>query len=291
MRTVTRALGLFVALAVLAPLVARADVSYERLLRAGSEPQNWLTYSGSYASQRHSALREIRPSNATNLELKWVLQAQSLESFETTPLVVDGVMYLTEAPDTAVALDPATGRIFWRYQHNPAASARPCCGRVNRGLAILGERLFMATLDDKLIALDVTTGQPVWQKSIADPAVGYAMTLAPLVVKNKVIVGVAGGEYGIRGFISRRSTRPPARAWRFTTIPAPGEPGADSWKGGADSWRHGGASVWLTGSYDPSSISPTGASAIRGRIGTRRSGPATTCIPTASSRSMPTQAS
>ena len=140
MRTITRALGLFVALTVLAPLVARADVSYERLLRAGSEPQNWLTYSGSYTSQRHSALREIKPSNAANLELKWVFQAQSLESFETTPLVVDGVMYLTEAPDTAVALDPATGRIFWRYQHNPAASARPCCGRVNRGLAILGER-------------------------------------------------------------------------------------------------------------------------------------------------------
>jgi alcohol dehydrogenase (cytochrome c) len=251
MRTITRALGLVVALAVLAPLAARADVSYERLLRAGSEPQNWLTYSGSYTSQRHSALREIKPTNAANLELKWVFQAQSLESFETTPLVVDGVMYLTEAPDTAVALDPATGRIFWRYQYNPAASARPCCGRVNRGLAILGERLFMATLDDKLIALDATTGQPVWQKSVADPAVGYAMTLAPLIVKNKVIVGVAGGEYGIRGFIAAFDAATGEEAWRFYTIPAPGEPGADSWKGGGDSWQHGGASVWLTGSYDP----------------------------------------
>src|SRR3954452_4026121 len=153
MRTIAPALAPLVALCVLAPLVARADVSYERLLHASSEPQSWLTYSGGYASQRHSALREIKPSNAANLELKWVFQAQSLESFETTPLVVDGVMYLTEAPDTAVALDPATGRIFWRYQHNPAATARPCCGRVNRGLAMLGDRLYMATIDDKLIAL------------------------------------------------------------------------------------------------------------------------------------------
>jgi alcohol dehydrogenase (cytochrome c) len=239
------------ALALLAPLVARADVTSERLLHATSEPQNWLTYSGSYASQRHSALREIKPGNAANLELKWVFQAQSLENFETTPLVVDGVMYLTEAPDTAVALDAATGRIFWRYQYNPAASVRPCCGRVNRGLAILGERLFMATLDDKLIALDATTGQPVWQKSIADPAIGYAMTLAPLVVKNKVIVGVAGGEYGIRGFIAAFDAATGDEAWRFYTIPAPGEPGSETWKDAGDAWQHGGASVWLTGSYDP----------------------------------------
>src|SRR4029079_295393 len=201
MRPMTRALGPF-ALAVLAPLVARADVSYERLLRAGSEPQNWLTYSGSYASQRHSTLREIKPSNAASLELKWVFQAQSLESFETTPLVVDGVMFLTEAPDTAVALDAATGPPYWRYQHNPSTDARPCCGRVNRGLAILGDKVFMATIDAKLIALDAKTGQPAWQVNVADAAKGYAMTLAPLAVKDKIIVGVAGGEYGIRGFIA-----------------------------------------------------------------------------------------
>jgi alcohol dehydrogenase (cytochrome c) len=230
---------------------ARADVPFERLLNAAAEPHNWLTYSGTYASQRHTALAQIRPNNVSELELKWVYQAQSLESFETTPLVVDGVMYLTEAPNTAVAVDAATGRPFWRYQYNPSADARPCCGRVNRGLAILGQTLYMATIDSKLIAIDAVTGQPLWQKTIADAAAGYAMTLAPLVVKDKIIVGVAGGEYGIRGFIAAHDARTGEELWRFYTIPAPGEPGSETWEDGGDAWEHGGASVWLTGSYDP----------------------------------------
>jgi alcohol dehydrogenase (cytochrome c) len=239
------------AAACLAASAAPAQVTFERLLRAAAEPHNWLTYSGTYASQRHTTLTQIRPSNVADLELKWVFQAQSLESFETTPLVVDGVMYLTEAPNTAVALDAKTGRLFWRYQHNPSADARPCCGRVNRGLAILDHTLFMATIDAKLIAIDAITGQPLWQKSVADPTAGYAMTLAPLVVKDKVIVGVAGGEYGIRGFIAAHDAATGEEAWRFYTIPAPGEPGFETWADGGDAWQHGGASVWLTGSYDP----------------------------------------
>ena len=239
------------ALLVMAPLRLGAEVTYERLLDAAAEPHNWLSYSGSYASQRHSPLREIRPDNVGGLELKWVFQAQSFESFETTPLVVDGVMYLTEAPNTAVALDARTGRVFWRYAYDPSSEARPCCGRVNRGLGILGETLFMATIDAKLIAIDAVTGRPVWQRAIADPSLGYAMTLAPLVVKDKVIVGVAGGEYGIRGFISAYDAGTGEEAWRFYTIPAPGEPGFETWEEGGDAWQHGGASVWLTGSYDP----------------------------------------
>jgi alcohol dehydrogenase (cytochrome c) len=195
-------------------------------------------------------LRQVRPANVTELELKWVHQAQSLESFETTPLVVDGIMYLTEAPNTAVALDAATGRHFWRYQYDPSTDSRPCCGRVNRGLAILGDKVFMATIDAKLIAIDATNGQPVWTKTIADPAEGYAMTLAPLAIKDKIIVGVAGGEYGIRGFISAYAAETGEEAWRFYTIPAPGEAGFETWEDGGDAWQHGGASVWLTGSYD-----------------------------------------
>jgi alcohol dehydrogenase (cytochrome c) len=238
--------------AALGAVTVQAQVTFERLLNAGAEPHNWLTYSGTYASQRHTALTQIRPSNVGELELKWVYQAQSLESFETSPLVVDGVMYLTEAPNTAVAVDARTGRPFWRYQYNPSPDARPCCGRVNRGLAMLGNTLFMATIDSKLIALDAITGQVLWQKTIADASAGYAMTLAPLVVKDKVIVGVAGGEYGIRGFIAAHDAATGDEEWRFYTIPAPGEPGFETWADGGDAWEHGGASVWLTGSYDAS---------------------------------------
>jgi len=234
-----------------APLVASAQVTPERLENAASEPHNWLTYSGTYMSQRYSELDQITTRNVDKLELKWVFQAQSLEAFEASPLVVDGIMYLTEAPNTVYALDPATGRTFWRYQHDPHTDARPCCGRVNRGVAISGNTLFMATIDAKLIALDATTGGVLWQNDVADPALGYAMTLAPLAIKDKVIVGVAGGEYGIRGFIAAYDVATGAEAWRFYTIPGPGEPGHETWQGGGDAWMHGGASIWLTGSYDP----------------------------------------
>ena len=232
------------------PLGANAQVTTERLVDAVAEPHNWLTYSGTYASQRHTSLSQIRRSNIEELELKWVFQAQSLESFETTPLVVDGIMYITEAPNTALALDAVSGRVFWRYQYDPSLDARPCCGRVNRGLAILGNMLFMATLDARLIAIDATTGRPVWQTTVADPKLGYAMSLAPLIVKDKVIVGVAGGEFGIRGFIAAFDATTGSEVWRFYTIPGPGEPGHETWEGGGDAWEHGGASVWLTGSYD-----------------------------------------
>ncbi|MYF71030.1 MAG: PQQ-dependent dehydrogenase, methanol/ethanol family [Proteobacteria bacterium] len=238
-------------LLLLAPLGLQAQVSFERLLNADEEPHNWLTYSGTYASTRYSLLDRITPANVDELELKWVFQAQSLEKFEATPLVVDGIMYLTEAPNTAVALDAAGGRVFWDYRHNPSTLSRPCCGRVNRGLAMLGNTLFMATIDARLIAIDAINGQPVWTTAVADPGAGYAMTLAPLVVKDKVIVGVAGGEYGIRGFISAYDAETGEEAWKFYTIPGPGEPGHETWEGDTDAWQHGGASVWLTGSYDP----------------------------------------
>src|SRR5580658_617386 len=226
-----------------------AQVSSDRLLHTDREPQNWLTYSGGYSSQRYSLLDQINPQNARNLELKWVFQAHSLEKFEATPLVVDGVMYFTEAPDHVFAVDAKTGRIFWDYEYRPLPEARVCCGSVNRGLAILGDTLFMGTIDGRLIALDAKSGRPVWNVEVGDPKLGYAITHAPLVVKDKVIVGVAGGEYGIRGFIAAYDAHTGKEAWRFYTIPGKGDPGNETWKG--DSWQHGGASVWVTGSYDP----------------------------------------
>src|SRR5215471_6114197 len=229
----------------------RAQVPYDRILRAGQEPQNWLTYSGNYNSQRYSTLAQITPENVKNLELQWIFQVRSLEKFEATPIVVDGVMYTVEAPNNIIALDAATGRVFWTYSYTPAQTARPCCGRVNRGLAILGETLFMATIDARLIAVDAKNGSELWNVAVAKPESGYAMTLAPLVVKDKVIVGTAGGEYGIRGFIAGYDAKPGKEAWRCYTIPGPGEPGHETWPGNSDSWQHGGASVWVTGSYDP----------------------------------------
>src|SRR6202040_2214300 len=135
------------------------QVTFNRILNATKEPQNWLTYSGTELSQRHSLLTQIPPANVKNLELQWVFQARSLEKFEATPLVVDGVLYTVQAPNDVVAMDAVTGRVFWVSEYAPSALARPCCGRVNRGVAILGETLFMATIDARLIALDAKTGR------------------------------------------------------------------------------------------------------------------------------------
>jgi alcohol dehydrogenase (cytochrome c) len=228
---------------------AGGQVTQERLLHADREPQNWLTYSGTYAGQRYSLLDQIAPQNAKNLELKWVFQARSLEKFEATPLVVDGVMYLTEAPNHVYALDALTGREFWDYDYHPSRDARPCCGSVNRGLAILGDTLFLGSLDAHLVAIDARNGRPLWNIEVGDPKLGYTITHAPLVVKDKVLVGVAGGEYGIRGFIAAYDAATGKEAWKFYTIPGPGERGHESWSG--DSWQHGGAPAWLSGSYDP----------------------------------------
>ena len=249
--TITRRALLPLLLVPLIPYALFAQVSSERLLRAAAEPQNWLTYSGSYLSQRYSQLKQVTAANVKDLEMKWVFQAQSLQSFSATPLVVDGVMYLTQAPNDVVALDAKTGRIFWTY-HYAANAGRLCCrGLVNRGVAILGDTLFMATVDAHLVAIDAKNGRPLWNTKVAEATDNYGMTLAPLVIKDKVIVGVAGGEFGIRGFIAAYEAKTGKEAWRFYTIPGPGEPGHDTWPQHGDAWEHGGAPVWVTGSYDP----------------------------------------
>ena len=147
-----------------------------------------------------------------------------------------------------MALDAVTGRVFWLYRHRPADNARVCCGANNRGVAILDDKVFMGTLDARLIAIDATNGRPIWNIEVADPGQAYSITMAPLVVKDKVIVGVGGGEYGIRGFVAAYDAETGEEAWRFYTIPGPGEPGHETWED--DDWEHGGASVWITGSYD-----------------------------------------
>ncbi len=229
--------------------VLSAQVTFDRLVNSAKEPQNWLTYSGNMMSQRYSPLDQITPQNVKNMELKWIFQARSLEKFEATPLVVDGIMYTVQAPNDVVALDPVTGRVFWMYSYAPSPLSRPCCGRVNRGVAVVGDTLFMGTIDAHLLAIDAKNGKPLWNTTVAKPEAGYAITHAPLVIKDKVIVGVAGGEFGIRGFIAAYDVKTGKEAWRFNTVPGPGEVGHETWSG--DSWKTGGASVWMTGSYDP----------------------------------------
>ena len=226
-----------------------AQVTYDRLVRAGDEPHNWLSYSGGYFSQRYSPLKQIDGSNVKNLELKWILPNQVFGAWQATPLVVDGIMYLTQRPNDVLAVDAKTGRVFWVYRHTVSADARVCCGSNNRGVAILGDTLYLATLDARLIAIDARSGRALWNVSVGDPKLGYSMTLAPLVVKDKVLIGSGGGEYGIRGFIAAYDARTGKEVWRFHTVPGPGEPGHETWKN--DAWKTGGGSIWLTPSYDP----------------------------------------
>jgi len=209
----------------------------------------WLTFGGNYSNQRHSPLTQITPANVNRLVPQWTFQTGTLGNFETTSLFRDNVLYVTGPQNVAWAIDARTGRQIWRYRRELQPNLTACCGLVNRGFGVLGDKLFMVTLDAHLLALDMKTGAIAWDVMMQDYKNGYASTIAPIVVKNKVIVGVAGGEFGIRGFIDAYDAQTGKRAWRFYTIPEPGEPGHETWAG--DSWRIGGAGVWVTGAYDP----------------------------------------
>lgn len=229
-------------------LTALAQVPYERIRDAAKEPGNWLTYSGNLAGHRHSPLAEITPANVANLKVKWAYQFPT-DRNQTSPIVVDGVMYVT-APNRAAALDLRTGRELWTWERPvPKDYQSIGFGQVSRGPAILDDKLYIATLDCYLVALDIKTGQQRWATKVEDYKPGYSMTLAPLAIKGKVVVGVSGGEAGIRGFIDAYDSNTGTRAWRFFTIPAPGEPGNDTWAG--DSWKTGAGSTWVTGAFDP----------------------------------------
>jgi alcohol dehydrogenase (cytochrome c) len=237
------------ALLLAAALAASAQVSYERILHAEREPENWLTYSGNYSAHRYSPLDQINRENVANLEMKWAYQMRSLGKVETTPIVVDGIMYATQPPNDVIALDVTTGQPYWTYRRPAPDDTRVCCGRINRGVAILGDRLYLGTVDAHLVALDARSGNVIWDVEVANYRDGYAVTAAPLVVKDKIIVGIAGGELGIRGFLDAYDAKTGERVWRFKTIPEPGEPGNETWLG--DSWKTGGAPTWVTGSFDP----------------------------------------
>jgi alcohol dehydrogenase (cytochrome c) len=227
---------------------AFGQVPYERILNADKEPGNWLTYSRNYQGHRYSPLGEITTANVRSLKVKWAFQF-STGPQEVSPIAVDGILYVT-GPNVAAALDARTGHTLWVWRR-PIPSDYRNVGfpRTSRGPAVLDDKLFVATLDCYLVALDLKSGIERWATKVADYKSGYSMTMAPLAIAGKVVVGISGGETGIRGFVDAYDAMTGKQAWRFWTIPGPGEAGHETWSG--ESWKTGGGATWVTGSYDP----------------------------------------
>jgi PQQ-dependent dehydrogenase (methanol/ethanol family) len=201
------------------------DVTQAQLDKAGAQAKDWLHTNGNYAQTRFYPGKQINTGNVKNLRPKFTFQTEVLESMETAPIVVDGVMYLTTAYNHVYALDAVTGKEFWHYKHKMGPIATFCCGPNNRGVAVEGGKLFMGTLDSRLVSLDAKTGKVLWNIEIADPEKGYSETMAPTVVGGKVLIGTNGGEYGIRGFVKAFDAADGKLLWTFNTIPEKGSEG------------------------------------------------------------------
>jgi alcohol dehydrogenase (cytochrome c) len=246
--------ALFLSLAVrardgLVPAVSTAiDVRSEDLL---VEPPagNWPSYSGDYSGRRYSSLGDIQSANVGALEAQWVFHAPNTARLEVTPVVVNGIMFVTAANDAA-ALDARTGRVVWRHSW-PVSEGLidDASGHINRGVAIWRNRVYMETDNAHLLCLDARSGNLIWNLAYADWNKNYGATSAPLVVKDKVLVGTSGGDDGVRGFLAAYDTLTGKLAWRFWTIPGPGEFGSESWPGRL--YLHGGGTTWMPGTYDP----------------------------------------
>jgi alcohol dehydrogenase (cytochrome c) len=236
-----------------------ADVTYERIRNASSEPENWLTYYGAYNGQRYSPLDQINTENVKDLRPEWIFQAgtsgmiagASTYSFEAAPIVVDGIMFVSGWDGWVWALDAKTGVEIWRYKHAIPYDVSLCCGNVNRGVAVAQGKVFFVTANAHVLALDATTGKRVWDKTYGDVRAGESATVAPLVVKNMVIVGSSGGEFGVRGHLDAFDIESGDHVWRCYMVPKPGEPGSETWPADGEAWARGGANCWVTGTFDP----------------------------------------
>jgi alcohol dehydrogenase (cytochrome c) len=241
-----------------APPVAKG-VTYERILNARSEPHNWLTYYGAYDGQRYSPLDQINKENVKRIAPQWVFQAgsvglhsgKSTYSFEASPIVVDGVMFVSGWDGWVWALDARNGDLLWQYRHAIPFDVSLCCGNVNRGVAVAQGMVFVVTLNAHIIALDAATGKKVWDQTYGDVRAGESATVAPLVVKDMVIVGSSGGEFGNRGHSDAFKLETGERVWRTYMVPKPGEPGSETWPDDGEAWQRGGGNCWVTPTYDP----------------------------------------
>src|SRR5262244_1474169 len=242
-----------------------ADMSFERALNADSEPQNWLLHHKNYQGHRFSALKEINTDTVGRLRLAFTIGLGGLQSggryaqgnLEATPLVDNGMMYIPDGWGSVYAIDVSSGKkgeIKWKFDpgvDRAWAGDVACCGVNNRGVALWKDKIVSVALDGRIFALNRATGEQLWERKVAEPALGETVTLAPLVIRDLAIIGSAGGEFGIRGWIDATDLNTGQQAWRTYTIPGAGEPGNETWKDGKERWKHGGASVWVTATYDP----------------------------------------
>ena len=226
------------------------SVEPQEIVESDKLPAQWLTYAGNYSGHRHSLLSEITKGNVGNLRLSWVAQLRQRDrELQVSPIVADGVMFVTESREGVVALDAKTGEVIWTFRRPVPDGLSLCCGAPNRGVAILGKTVFVATIDAHLVALDANTGKQRWITRVADFRDGYSMTGAPLALGDRIVVGIAGGVFGSRGFLAAFDPADGRQLWKFNTVPGPGETGHDTWIG--NSWKTGGATTWTVGSYDP----------------------------------------
>lgn len=213
-----------------------------------ADHSRWLHYGGDYRGFRHSPLEQLTPENVSKLQVAWAFSTGTTGQFEVSPVLYDGVLFVTSSYNRLFALDAATGVVLWRYDHQNGENLPLCCGPPNRGVAISGDLVLMATLDAHLIAFDRKTGEIAWNTEITDYTKGFTATSAPLIVGELAYIGIAGGEYGVRGFFDAYKVATGERVWRHFTVPAAGEPGVETWAG--KSYEHGGSPAWTTGSYD-----------------------------------------
>src|SRR3984957_11342536 len=249
----------FLAASALTPVHA-ADMTFDRALSASKEPQNWLLYYGNYQGYRFSQLNQINGDTVKNLKPVFSVALGGLQSggryafgnLGGRSIVAEGMMYVTDGWGSVYAIDVSSGTrglIKWKFDpgiDRAWAGDVACCGVNNRGVALWKDKVISIALDGRMFAINKATGEKVWERKIADPALGETIAMAPLVVRDLAIVGTAGGEFGIRGFIDATDLNTGQQAWRTYTVPGAGEPGNDSWKDGQDHWKHGGGPIWET---------------------------------------------